>query len=683
MPFVNVAIPVPLHTTFTYSLPEGYAWQASPGMRVVVPFRKKKRIGYITEFNADPPENTEIKEIADFPDDEPLLSEKMMTLIRWVSDYYSAPIGEVCATALPNLLNSEKEIGKKRRETQFGYNIDGFEKETLVKLNSEQEKIFSDIITQARLQDVLESNHSSEICSGKFSVHLLHGVTGSGKTEIYLKLMEKVVSAGKDAILLVPEISLTPQLAGRVISQFGKDVAVYHSGLTEVQRLNQWKKIKNGKVKIAVGTRSAIYAPFKNLGLIIVDEEHDHSYKQEESPRYNARDTAIMRAKLENGTVLLGSATPSIESLANARSGKYKYYHLSERHGTSKMPKIEVVDMRKQIKSKLLNPYLSIELLTELKKVIKKGRQALLFLNRRGYANFYLCEDCGHIPECPNCKITLTYHKKLKIIGCHYCDYKIKVPDTCPSCRGINLVPMGSGTEMIEEVIKNEISEAKIARLDRDTTTTEKKRSDVLKKMHSGELDILIGTQMITKGHDFPNVTLVGIISADQSIHFPDFRASERTFQLLTQVSGRAGRSLHPGKVIIQTYSPDHISIQMASKNSLNDFISNELELRKELHYPPYWRLANVRISGNKSSVVKIASDKVFKLLAGDNKLKLLGPAPAPLAMLRGKTRWQILIKSPSAKLLAGTLSKLKWHLNNQPIRGVQISIDVDPISTM
>jgi len=634
-------------------------------MRVVVPFRKRERIGYITKFNVEAPKIVGIKEISNFPDEEPLISDKLLKLIRWISDYYAAPIGEVFAAAVPNPLNNVNEIGKKRR-AYTEQTIEDFSEKEWVELTKAQQGILGEL---------------GEIKN--FSVSLLHGVTGSGKTEIYLRLIEKILKANKSTILLVPEISLTPQLAGRVVSHFGDEVAVYHSGLTEVQRLNHWERMKSGKARVVVGTRSAVYAPLRNLGAIIIDEEHDNSYKQEESPRYNARDTAIMRAKLEDAMVLLGSATPSLESLANVRTGKYHYFHLSERHGETQMPVIKVVDMRKEIKSKLLNPHLSIELLAEIEKTVAKGHQVLLFLNRRGYANFFLCEDCGYIPECPNCKITLTYHKKAKILRCHYCDYSIRIPDTCPECRSIELAPIGSGTEMIEEVIREKIPSVRIGRLDRDTTTTEKKRRDILRKMHKGELDILIGTQMITKGHDFPNVTLVGIISADQSIHFPDFRSTERTFQLLTQVSGRAGRALHPGKVIVQTYSPEHISIQTASDNNLDEFVSTELALRKELSYPPFYRLANIRIAGNKEGTVIETSKKIFNLLDGDGKLKLLGPAPAPLALLRGKTRWQILIKSPSAKLLAERLSILRNSIDAQNFRGVQISIDVDPVSTM
>lgn len=670
MIYVDVALPVPIHKAFTYKVPSEAAAFAEAGRRVLVPFRKKKRVGYIVETSVTPEKKGNIIDVESFPDDGPLVSKGMIKLLKWISEYYSAPIGEVFATAMPNLLNSPKEIGKKRKKIKTLHTLDGFYKGEPIVLNPSQAKLWK------RINEIYDG--------GKFSVALLHGVTGSGKTEIYLKLMEKVLASGRQAILLVPEISLTPQLAGRVISSFGKEVAIYHSGLSEAQRLNEWQRIKNGEAKIVVGTRSAIFAPFSDLGAIIIDEEHDYSYKQEESPRYHARDTAIMRGKIENAIVLLGSATPSIESLANAKNGKYEYLRIEERHGGSKMPEIRVVDMRRELKSALLNPYFSIELMSEIEETLKRGHQVILFLNRRGYANFFLCRDCGYIPECPNCKISLTFHKKRKKLICHYCDLTASAEDSCPKCHGIELVQIGGGTEMIEEVIRERIPKARIARLDRDTATTENIRREILSKMRGGELDILIGTQMVTKGHDFPNVTLVGIISADQSIHFPDFRASERTFQLITHASGRAGRALHPGKVIVQTYSPEHISILMAGKNNMEDYITAELLTRKELSYPPFSRLANIKFSGNHEGKVVEASKRLAKLLGtATGGMKLLGPAPAPISMIRGKTRWQILLKSPSAKVLSGTLTSLRNYIDKHPIAGVQISIDVDPVSTM
>ena len=673
MLYVNVAIDVPLHKTFTYTVPEEMSDRIAPGMRVVVPFRKRERMGYVIEIDVTPPNIANLKEVSDLPDEEPILSERLLSLLQWMAGYYAAPIGEVCAAAVPNILNRADEIGKKRQTPKEITNLESFQKERTESLTESQETIWKSWETILKKET--------------FDVALLHGITGSGKTELYLKLMEKVVSDGKTAILLVPEISLTPQLAGRVMVHFPERVAIYHSGITDVQRLHQWEAIQRGDIDIVVGTRSAMFAPLKNLGAIIIDEEHDHSYKQEESPRYHARDSAIMRAKLEGAFVVLGSATPSIESLANAKSDKYHYYHLQERYGDAVLPDVRVIDMRKEPRSELLNPHLSIELISAIDKRLKKNQQTLLFLNRRGYANFFLCQDCGHTPECPNCKITLTYHKKGRQLTCHYCDYSIPGFDSCPKCHGIDILLIGSGTELIEEAIGKRFPSAHIARLDRDTVTSEKKRRELLSDMHRGKIDILIGTQMITKGHDFPNVTLVGIISADQSIHFPDFRSSERTVQLITQVSGRAGRAKDPGEVIIQTYDPEHISIATASKNELDRYIESELNVRKELSYPPFSRIANIRIVGNRPADVKNTSEQLMKglnqLAGGNHGVRLLGPAPAPIAMMRGKTRWQILIKSPSAGELARILNQLMNHLEENPIRGIQVSIDVDPVSVM
>lgn len=670
--YVNVAISVPLHKSFTYAVPAELEHIAISGTRVVVPFRRKERIGYILEANVEPNPKHKIKDVISFPDAEPIISEKLFKLLKWISEYYCSPIGEVFAASLPNMFGNAKELGKEHKQKALKQNLDGFFKNDLISLNLSQSSVQYSI--------------NQKIDEKKFAAFLLHGVTGSGKTEIYLRLIEKVRVQGKQAILLVPEISLAPQLTGRLASYFKESVAVYHSGLTEVQRLNQWKLMKNGEINIVVGTRSAIFAPFKRLGAIIVDEEHDNSYKQEESPRYQARDTAIMRGKIEDAVVVLGSATPSIESCYNAKSGKYHFLELPKRHGDTSMPDVQVIDMRKELRSSLLNPHLSMGLLFAIEKNLKTGHQTILFLNRRGYSNFIMCRDCGYIPQCPNCNITLTYHKGVASLRCHYCDYGIPLARSCPKCNGNDLQPIGSGTEMIEEAIKKRLPQARLARLDRDTATTEKKRREALSKMHRGEIDILIGTQMVTKGHDFPNVTLVGIISADQSIHFPDFRAAERTFQLITQVSGRAGRALHPGTVIVQTYDPDHISIQTAAGLGLNEFLKHELELRRELFYPPFSRLANIKVAGNKEKLVIDISKNIAQLIekfAKGTELRLLGPAPAPLTLLKGATRWQMLIKSPSANLISKTLYKVYQFTESTDLRGTHITIDVDPVSTM
>jgi len=406
---------------------------------------------------------------------------------------------------------------------------------------------------EAALDEILKG-----IRSKRFSPFLIHGVTGSGKTEIYLRAIEAVLTQGREAIVLVPEISLTPQLLSRFKDRFGENLALLHSGLGRGERYDQWRRIWKGEVKIAMGARSAIFAPFKNVGIIIVDEEHDPSYKQEEKLKYHARDAAVVRAKQVEATLLLGSATPSLESFYNTEKGKFRLLSLPERIEGKPLPRVEVVDVRKE------KTLLSEKLRVALQKNIEDKRQSLLFLNRRGFANFILCPDCGQTFKCPNCSVTLTYHLRDRSLLCHYCDYRIQAPGDCPKCQGHRLQGMGIGTERLEQEIKSLFPQTRVGRMDRDTTSRRRSHLKILKGLESGSIDILVGTQMIVKGHDFPNVTFVGVVSADTSLHFPDFRSSERTFQLLTQVAGRAGRGEFLGKVVIQTFNPDHYSILMA-----------------------------------------------------------------------------------------------------------------------
>ncbi len=431
------------------------------------------------------------------------------------------------------------------------------------------------------------------IGSSRFSPFLIHGVTGSGKTEIYLRAIEEVLAQGREAIVLVPEISLTPQLLSRFKNRFGENLALLHSGLGRGERYDQWRKIWKGEVGIALGARSAIFAPFKNLGIIIVDEEHDPSYKQEEKLKYHARDLAVVRAKHSEATLLLGSATPSLESFHNVEKGRFRLLTLPERIEGKPLPRVELVDMKKE------EGLLSERLRVALQKNIEEKRQSLLFLNRRGFANFILCPECGFTFKCPNCSVTLTYHLRDRSLQCHYCDYRIKAPGGCPGCKGHRLQGIGIGTERLEEEVKKLFPNVEVGRMDRDTTSKRQSHLQILKRLESGDLDILVGTQMIVKGHDFPNVTLVGVVSADTSLHFPDFRSGERTFQLLTQVAGRAGRGEALGEVIIQTFNPDHYSIVKAKDHDFMGFYQEEIQFRKALGYPPFSRLINFRLTGN------------------------------------------------------------------------------------
>jgi primosomal protein N' (replication factor Y) (superfamily II helicase) len=528
----------------------------------------------------------------------------------------------------------------------------------------------------AMLSEILKGIHSK-----RFSPFLIHGVTGSGKTEIYLRAIEEVLVQGQEAIVLVPEISLTPQLLSRFKDRFGENLALLHSGLGRGERYDQWRRIWRGDVKIAMGARSAIFAPFKNVGIIIVDEEHDPSYKQEEKLKYHARDVAVVRAKQAEATLLLGSATPSLESFYNAEKGKFKLLNLPERIEGKPLPKVEVVDMKKK------GGLLSEKLKAALKKNIEDKKQSLLFLNRRGFANFILCPDCGLTFKCPNCSVTLTYHLRDRSLQCHYCDYRIQAPGDCPKCQGHRLQGMGIGTERLEQEIRTLFPETQVGRMDHDTTSRRRSHLQILKRLESGSIDILVGTQMIVKGHDFPNVTFVGVVSADTSLHFPDFRSSERTFQLLTQVAGRAGRGEVFGEVVIQTFNPDHYSILRAKDHDYVGFYQEEIQFRKALEYPPFSRFINFRLAGNSEKRTKAMAEEMGNngqalLKKGYGKgIEILGPSAAPFAKMRGKFRWQMLAKGKNPPLLhqfaKGLATRMEVQLRE---KGVHLDIDVDPI---
>jgi primosomal protein N' (replication factor Y) len=519
------------------------------------------------------------------------------------------------------------------------------------------------------------------IHSKRFAPFLIHGVTGSGKTEIYLRAIEETLDQGREAIVLVPEISLTPQLLSRFRDRFGENLALLHSRLGRGERYDQWRRVWKGEIKIAIGARSAIFAPFKNLGIIIVDEEHDPSYKQEEKLKYHARDLAVVRAKQVEATLLLGSATPSLEAYHNAEKGKFRLLRLPQRIEGKPLPQVEIVDMKKE------EGLLSGRVRAALQKNIEDKKQSLLFLNRRGFANFILCPDCGLIFKCPNCSVTLTHHLRDHSLQCHYCDYRIPAPGDCPQCGGHRLRGMGIGTERLEQEINTLFPETKVGRMDRDTTSRKCSHQQILKGLESGRIDILVGTQMIVKGHDFPNVTFVGVVSADTSLHFPDFRSSERTFQLLTQVAGRAGRGDVFGEVAIQTFNPDHYSILRAKDHDFTGFYQEEILFRRALGYPPFCRLVNFRLTGNSEKKTKMVADELARisqslLKGGYGKgIEVLGPSAAPFAKIRGKFRWQMLAKGRTSPLLHRFAREVAVRMENlSKGRGVNLDIDVDPV---
>ncbi|MFH1653916.1 MAG: primosomal protein N' [Pseudomonadota bacterium] len=677
--FANIAVTGALHNLFSYIIPEGL--NISEGMRVRIPWRSKDRVGYVMEVVDEAPQDVaadKIKPIIEILDADPIFSTSLLKLIRWMSSYYLAPIGEICRLALPNRLN-KPDLPKSRRISSPHLLHPKDSRDDKIILNAEQHGILSEI--EKSLDDKQPG------------VHLVHGITGSGKTEVYLRLFKKIALTGRSGICLVPEIALTPQLASRFYDHFGERVAIYHSSMTDAQRYDQWLKVKRGEISVVVGTRSAIFAPLVNPGLIVVDEEHDSSFKQSTGVAYSARDVAVVRANIEGITAVLGSATPSVESFHNSRSGKYKYHFLSSRPNDSKLPSIEILDLKCAEKIASASGKTTVftrDLIEEIDQTLKRSEQALVFLNRRGFANSFICRDCGYLFECPNCHISLTYHKGANYLRCHYCDYTIAKEDSCIKCKGSNLGLQGLGTERIEEDLKNIFPDARIARLDSDTAQNNKFRHKVLSDMKKGKIDILIGTQIISKGHDFANLTLVGVVNADTGLNFPDFRAAENTFQMITQVSGRAGRRDKAGRVLIQSYNADHYALKYAAAHDFDGFFNEENRIRKELSYPPFSRLINIRLSGNNEERVESASHMVKDILKESfaksdlgKGVKILGPAPAPLNKVRGKWRWQILIKTLSVLKSVDHLSRLRGGINLQLPSGVKFTIDVDPVDMM
>lgn len=519
-----------------------------------------------------------------------------------------------------------------------------------------------------------------------FKPFLLHGVTGCGKTEIYLQSAEIALKNNQTVLVMVPEIALSSQLEAHFFSRFGDLLAVLHSGLSHAQRFDQWERIRKGQAKVVIGARSAIFAPLDNPGLIIVDEEHEPAYKQDDGLRYNGRDVAVLRAHFAQCPVILGSATPSVISFYHAQNGKYTLLNMRKRVNDVALPAVEIIDIGKEIK---LRPDLcfSNTLVQAMRENLRANHQTLLFVNRRGYAGFMLCRDCGHIIQCRHCQVSLTLHKKQNRLICHYCGYSIKSNTICPACLSGNITGLGIGSERIEDEVRLLFPEARIDRLDSDTATSKKKYLSILQAVRNREVDILIGTQMIAKGLHFPHMTLVGIVWADSSLGIPDFKSSERTYQLISQVTGRAGRSEYPGKVIIQTHQPQHYTIICAQQHDYTKLYTREVSLRRELGYPPYSRMVNIRLSGANEKDVMNASDKVTAFLKKSastmTDLDILGPAPAPLAKIKNKTRWQILMKSPKPSQLHHLCDQLSQQLKILCSTKVQLVLDIDPENMM
>jgi primosomal protein N' (replication factor Y) len=520
--------------------------------------------------------------------------------------------------------------------------------------------------------------------AAQFKAFLLEGVTGSGKTEVYLRAIEATLALGRNVLLLVPEIGLTPAMAGQFFDRFGDRVAILHSAFNDAERAEQWRRIRSGDAGVVVGTRSGVFAPVQNLGLIIVDEEHDSSYKQQETPRYHGRDVAVVRAQQAGACVVLGSATPSLESRYNVERGKYTLIDLPERIEKRPMPQVELVDMRQEFLETRNQSTFSRRLLEAIDHRLQNGEQTMLLLNRRGFSSFVACRACGERVECANCSVTLTYHRRDRRMLCHYCNYAERVPSVCPKCGSEYIQFLGTGSERVEDELHRVFPQARIARMDRDTVSGKRQFETILHGFREGNFDILVGTQMIAKGHDIPNVTLVGIISADTGLGLPDFRAAERTFQLLTQAAGRAGRGSLPGIVLIQTINPEHYAVRYASLQDYGGFYEKELQFRRLMRYPPFAALANVLVRSAKQEDAHRMSVELGRMLTpAPENIKVLGPAEAPVPRLKSEYRYQLLIKAANRKRLNELLGDLRRFAAGEKWNPTSLVIDVDPITLL
>ena len=536
---------------------------------------------------------------------------------------------------------------------------------------------------------------AAAMTKGDFAPHLLYGVTGSGKTTVYFAAMQRALDAGKSTLLLVPEIGLTPAMTGQMVAAFGSEVALLHSQLTPDERAEQWHRIRRGEARVVVGTRSAVFAPMANLGLIIVDEEHDSSYKQEETPRYHGRDVAVMRAKFNDAVVVLGSATPSLESWSNAEKGRYVRVEMRQRVADRPLPAVELVDMRSEFRETGQEQIFSRNLIDETQATLDRGEQAIILLNRRGYSFVVMCRSCGEKIECENCAISMTYHKPVlgndavaqpgQRLECHYCGFRRGVPKVCPKCESEHLYFLGAGSQQGEERLQEIFPAARIGRMDRDTVRGRSDMERLLSRLHAGEINLLVGTQMIAKGHDIHGVTLVGVVGADFALGLPDFRAAERVFQLLTQVSGRAGRGDLPGKVLVQTYHPDHYAIQFAAQHDYPGFVTKELQYRRWMHYPPYAVLANVVVQSEKLEEAAGWSAALGRWFQQQrlNKVRVLGPAAAPIVRLKRIYRYHFVLKAEQRQTLGQTLRAMLAFAETQGIARRNLVVDVDAVHLM
>lgn len=704
---------------FTYIVPDKFK-NIQIGHRVLVPFNNKFIEGFVISLLDRCDTDYHLKEIKSICDSEPILNKEMLYLGDKIQKNILCSKISIFQAMLPKALKAKHNINigiKKNRYIRLNISYEDANKfinnskykgqiEIVEKLITDNKilvpRLSSSINTLIKNGIIKEEfvnvdrykGHASgkyhkltlnkeqkdvldEVLLDEYKPYLLYGITGSGKTEVYMELISKILKRGKTAIMLVPEISLTPQIVDRFITRFGEDVAIFHSGLSDYERYDEYRKIKEGRVKIVVGARSAIFMPLDNLGIIVIDEEHSTTYKQDNNPRYHARDVALLRGEYHNCPVVLGSATPSLESFARANKGVYKLLTLTKRAGGGTLPKVMVVDMKKEVKKG--NFILSKMLIDKIDEKLKKKEQIILLLNRRGYSSMITCRDCGNVLKCPNCDITLTYHKSSNTNRCHYCNYSIKNVSKCPICGSDNIKDYGLGTEKLEEELNKRFN-ARVIRMDLDTTGRKGMHEKIIEDFGEHKYDILLGTQMIAKGLDFPLVTLVGVINADNSLNIPDFRSAENTFQLLSQVSGRAGRSINPGEVIIQTYNPEHYSINDAKEHNYLKFYEEEMNIRKVLNYPPYYYIIMVNIYSKDYEKGFKEANKVGNYLRKelDSNTKVLGPSMANIFKINNVYHYQCIIKYKYDKKLTDALTKLDEFYKTNNL--IDIAIDINPV---
>lgn len=711
---------------FTYAIPEKIISKMQKGLRVKVPFGRGNRVldAYIVQlYEALDKDIKGIKYIKNVCDSYPLLSLKDLELIEKMKNKYICTYLECIKTIIPSgiikgignktnnviflgnplnekfnkkpyshiydvVKNNNGRFNKTLLSNKFSLSLSsintmikhGFllQKEIIVnRYNQREYEIYKEKQLNKFQIDAVET-----ILNSSKKMSLIHGVTGSGKTEIYMHLVSNMIKENKDSIILVPEISLTPQMVERFKGRFGKDIAVFHSKLSPGERMDEWIRVKNKEVKVAVGARSALFLPFSNLGLIVIDEEHESSYKSESSPKYNAVEIAELISEINNCKVVLGSATPSINTYYKAVSGEINLITINKRVDGADFPEIKIVDMREE----LLNNNRTIfsrELFYSIKDRIHKKEQIILFLNRRGFSTFISCRACGYVFKCPNCDISLTYHQESSHLNCHYCGSNVKAPSTCPQCGSKYVKYFGIGTERVERDIKKFFPKARTLRMDFDTTRKKNSYEYIYENFKNKNADILIGTQMIAKGLDFENVTLVGIIAADLSLNMPDFRANEKTFQIVTQVSGRAGRGVKPGKVVIQTYSPENYSIQYAASHDYIGFYEKEISLRRDMKYPPFTDILCINMSSEKEDILikNIQNVGIYlnKMLENYDKINLLGPCPCALTKIKNNYRWQIILKGEVNVDLGKKVKNMVYELIKEDYNNIRINIDINP----